>query len=171
MYSSACIGNMNEYPYSGLVHRNSHHSSQLISIFYMKVSHHSTSNTSLNCVLRTSYHYYRKLGFNFKKLPVIRIIDEIIGVIKEFYEIDRYTKNLISRVNHVLRMLVNLPLAIRYGPERSDGTNLMVLVKGLPTYTCCIDIRFKQISSYTESENSFKFQRSSIQSYFLKLWS
>ena len=43
---------MNEYPYSGLVHRNSHHSFQMISIFYMKVSHHSTSNTFLNCVLK-----------------------------------------------------------------------------------------------------------------------
>ena len=30
MYLSACIGNMNEYPYSGPVNRNSHHSSQLI---------------------------------------------------------------------------------------------------------------------------------------------
>ena len=70
--------NMNEYPYSGLVHRNSHHSSQLISIFYMKVSHHSTSNTSLNCVHKTQVKLPRsilflsllivivKLGFNFK---------------------------------------------------------------------------------------------------------
>ena len=51
MYLSACVGNKNEYPYSGLVHRNSHHSSQLISIFYMNVSHHS--NTSFNCILKT----------------------------------------------------------------------------------------------------------------------
>ena len=43
--------------------------------------------------------------------------------------------NLTSRVNHVLSMLVNLSLAIRYGPERSEEPNLMVLVKGSPTYT------------------------------------
>ena len=83
MYLSACIGNMNEYPYSGLVHRNSHHSSQLISIFYMKVSHHSTSNTSLNCVLKTQVKLPRgilflsllqKIGIQLQnKLPVIRI--------------------------------------------------------------------------------------------------
>ena len=60
----------------------------------------------------------------------------MIGVIKEFKEIDRYTKNLISRVNHVLSMLVNLSLAIQYGPSLCLGPNLMVLVKGLPTYTC-----------------------------------
>ena len=62
-------------------------------------------------------------------------MDEIVGVIEEFKEIDRYTKNLISRVNHVLSMLVNLSLAIRYGPSLHSGPNLMVLVKGLPTYT------------------------------------
>ena len=32
-------------------------------------------------------------------------------------------------------MLVNLSLAIRVGPERYEVPNLMVLVKGLPTYT------------------------------------
>ena len=32
-------------------------------------------------------------------------------------------------------MLVNLSLAIRYGPSLRSGPNLMVLVKGLPTYT------------------------------------
>ena len=46
---------------------------------------------------------------------------------------DRYTKNLISRVNHELSMLVNLSLAIRYGPSLCSGPNLMVLLKGLPT--------------------------------------
>ena len=45
--------------------------------------------------------------------------------------------NLTSRVNHVLSMLVNLLLAIRYGPSLRSGPNLMVLVKGLPTYTKC----------------------------------
>ena len=43
--------------------------------------------------------------------------------------------NLISRVNHVLSILVNLSLAIRYGPALRSGPNLMVLVKGIPTYT------------------------------------
>ena len=46
-----------------LVDRNSHHSSQLISIFYMKVSHHSTSNTSLNCVLKTQVKLPRGILF------------------------------------------------------------------------------------------------------------
>ena len=41
-------------------------------------------------------------------------------------------------MNHVLSMLVNLSLVIRYGPERSEGPSLMVLVKGLPTYTWLI---------------------------------
>ena len=62
-HSSTCIGNMNDFPYSDLVHRNSHHSSQLISIFYMKVSHHSTSNTSLNCVLKTQVKLPRGILF------------------------------------------------------------------------------------------------------------
>ena len=59
----------------------------------------------------------------------------MIGVIKECLEIDRKTKNLISRVNHVLGVLVNLSLAIRYDPSLRSGLNHMVLVKGLPTYT------------------------------------
>ena len=57
------------------------------------------------------------------------------GVIREFKEIDRNTKNLISGVNHVLSMLVNLSLAIRYGPSFRSGPNHMVLVKGISTYT------------------------------------
>ena len=40
------------------------------------------------------------------------LIDEMTEVIKEYQEIDRKTKNLISRVNQVLSMLVNLSLAI-----------------------------------------------------------
>ena len=59
----------------------------------------------------------------------------MIGVIKEFQEIDRNTKTYISRVNHVLSMLVNVSLAIRYGSSLRSGPNLMVLVKGLPTCT------------------------------------
>ena len=38
-------------------------------------------------------------------------------------------------MNHVLSMLVNLSLAIRYGPSLRSGPTLMVLVKDLPTYT------------------------------------
>ena len=64
----------------------------------------------------------------------------MIGVIKEFLEIDRNTKNLISRVNHVLIMLVNL-----YGRERRSGSNLMVLVKGLPTYTWDFQFKFHAV--------------------------
>ena len=78
-----------------------------------------------------------KFGISLqKKLPVIsNEFDEIIGFIKEFKEIDRKTKNLIYRVNHVLRMLVNLSLTIRYCPSLRSRSNLMVLVKVLPTYT------------------------------------
>ena len=59
----------------------------------------------------------------------------MIGVIKDFLEIDRNTKNVISRVTHVLNMLVDLSLVIRYGLPLRSGPNIMVLVKGLPTYT------------------------------------
>ena len=56
----------------------------------------------------------------------------MIRAIKEILEIDK-TQKLISRVNHVLSMLVNLSLAIRCGPSLRSGPNLMMLVKGLPT--------------------------------------
>ena len=111
----------------------------------MKVSHHSTSNTSLNCVLKTgkiakghSFPITMTENWDLASKQIAcnsNLIDEITGVIKEFLEIDRYTKNLISRVNHVLSMLVNLSLAIGYGPSLRSGPNRMVLVKGLPTYT------------------------------------
>ena len=60
----------------------------------------------------------------------------MIGVIKGIENIDRTTKNLISRLNDVISMMVNLSLVIRYCPERSEP-NLIVLVKGLPTNTYC----------------------------------
>ena len=71
-------------------------------------------------------------------------IDKVIEVLKEFSEINRNTKNLISRMlNHLLSILVNLLLAIRYGPSLRfrSGPNIMVLVKGLPTYTWNIKLQ------------------------------
>ena len=47
-------------------------------------------------------------------------------------------KSFVRGVNHVLSMLLNLSLAIRYCTSLPSGPNLMVLVKGLPTYTCSI---------------------------------
>ena len=43
------------------------------------------------------------------------LIDEIIGVIEEFLELDRNTKDLIPPLIHVLCMLINYSFAIRYG--------------------------------------------------------
>ena len=57
------------------------------------------------------------------------------GVIKDFWKIDGNTRNLISRVNHVLSMQVNLSLAIPFCPSLRSEPNLMVLVKGLLTFT------------------------------------
>ena len=56
-------------------------------------------------------------------------------VIQEYKEIDRNSKNLISPIIHVLSMLGSVSLTIRHGPERSEGPNVMMLVKSLPTYT------------------------------------
>ena len=41
----------------------------------------------------------------------------MIGVIKEFKEVDGKHKTFISRVNHVMSMLVNLSLGILYGSK------------------------------------------------------
>ena len=63
----------------------------------------------------------------------------MIEVIKGFYEIDRNTKINFScspcTKEKRTSMLVSLPLAIRYGPSLRSRPNLMVPVKGLPTYT------------------------------------
>ena len=80
---------MNEYPYSGLVHCNSQHSSQLMSIFYMKVSHHSTSNTSLNTGKIAKGHTFpitmtENWDLTSKQIACNKnLIDEIIRVINE----------------------------------------------------------------------------------------
>ena len=55
-------------------------------------------------------------------------------------------------MNHVLSMLVNLSLAIRYGPSLRWGPNLMVLVKGLPTYTC--NSQFRHVNHSELSDQS-----------------
>ena len=44
-------------------------------------------------------------------------------------------RSLISRVKHVLSMLLNFSLATRFGPSLRSAPNLLVLEKSLPTYT------------------------------------
>ena len=61
-------------------------------------------------------------------------------------------------------MLVNHSLAIRYGPSLRSGPNLMVLVKGLPTYTEHISA----ISSVLPQINYVPLGQNHLVKFFIK---
>ena len=68
-------------------------------------------------------------------------------------------------------MLVNLSLAIRYGPSLRSGPNLMVLVKGLPTYTYSTDSTQGEKSWFVDQhfvQGLFSYNISGQQSFLVK---
>ena len=105
-----------------------------------------TCTTSLKCVIKTQVKLLTDILFPFTVTDNLNLateeitfhqnlIDEMIGVIKEFKEIDRYIKNLISRVSLCTKFIGKPFTPIQYGPEQSQVSNLMVLVKDLTTFT------------------------------------
>lgn len=125
----------NKYPYSNL-HRNLLNPSRLISILYMQVSHHTFwwVNNEREHLIPLWYDHKTQVKlqrgiFFLLQLQKIRDLTSKKILSLEFNRWNDWCYEIILRsrtkncVNHVLSMLLHLPLAIRYS-ARERLTNL-----------------------------------------------